>query len=83
MQDKRTGELHEINQKDIMKELDLASNSAFSAEEAMRKSMESRIPRQFQSNIFYVGEELEIKGAKFRVKNFGKKFVMLEGISSF
>lgn len=30
--------------------------------------------------VFHVGEELELKGGKFRVESFGRKFIRLRGL---
>lgn len=45
-------------------------NSTTELEQAIKNS----IP------VFRVGEEILLKGGRFRIKSFGKKFMMLEGL---
>ena len=38
------------------------------------------IPRTHQGPVFRVGEEIEIKGGRFRVRSVGHKGLVLEGL---
>ena len=62
MQDRETGEMHELNG-------------------TTQADLDAAIPdRSRQGVILHVGEILDIKGGKFKVKSFGKKMLVLEGM---
>ena len=71
MQDRDTGEMMALNSKQFQKEAknDLA--------EALKNEADRILPKNRQGPIFQVGEELEIKGGRFRIRSIGKEGMAL------
>lgn len=68
MQDTSTGELIRLR-------------AIQNAHSDLQAAKDEAVPnREHQGPVFYVGQELEIDGGKFRVHNFGKRFLMLESL---
>lgn len=48
--------------------------------EALQRAKDDALPKDRQGTVFEVGEELEIKGARFVVHSFGEKMMVLRGL---
>ncbi len=80
MQDLRTGEMRELNpaQKKMLEEL---KGRSVSLTEAMEIAKDEAIPnRADQGPVFQNGEEVEIKGGRFRVRWIGKDRITFDSL---
>jgi hypothetical protein len=82
MQDTRTGELKQLSFEDDSSRKFLSGEvqNVWELKRVEEAGLAAGIPKQHQGPVFRVGEMLDVKGGKFRVRSFGHRCLVLEGI---
>lgn len=89
MQDISTGLIHELSAEAFRDAIPTAEFQPFAnldelrvqAEERLQKAKDAVVPiREHQGPTFYVGEEVDLKGGKFRISAITDKRIYLDSI---
>jgi hypothetical protein len=59
---------------------DNSSGFMYPIEADTQEAKDAVLARERQGAVFFVGEELNIKGGRFAVKSIGKEFIVLRGL---